>query len=203
MSELVGGDREVFVLDDDAGVCAALKVILSNSGYIVTGVSDGASFLALARACTPACILLDVYLPGRSGLDILKELIAEDYASPILMMSGQGNIQMAVEAVQHGALDFIEKPFRSDIVLRRVRDAIESWERRRNTAPKLPSHFPERDLLTPREIEVLDHMAIGMSSKEIARLLGISFRTIEAHRASMMLKLRAKNSVDLMRIILS
>jgi FixJ family two-component response regulator len=145
-------------------------------------------------------------MPGRSGLDILKELNADEYPAPILMMSGQGDIPMAVEALKNGALDFIEKPFDSETVLSRVQDAIDAWERRRNsvgTSKIRASRFPGRELLTQREIDVLDQISVGASSKEAARQMGISFRTVEVHRSRIMEKLGAKNSVDLMRIVLS
>ena len=204
MYEPIGSNGEIYVVDDDAGVRTALSAVFSRNGYVVTGLSDGASFLALARGRIPACILLDVYLPGRSGLDILRELNADDYAAPILVMSGQGDIPMAVEAIRNGALDFIEKPFHPDGVLQRVRDAIEAWERRRNSSSKIrTSQFSGRELLTRREIEVLEQISTGASSKEVARLMGISFRTVEVHRARIMEKVGAKNSVDLMRIVLS
>jgi two-component system, LuxR family, response regulator FixJ len=204
MAEPVGSKAEIYIVDDEAGVRAALSAVFSRNGFLVTAVSDGASFLALAHGCPPACILLDVHLPSGSGLDLLKELNADDYAAPILVMSGQGDIPMAVEAIRNGALDFIEKPFHPDTVLARVRDAIEAWERRRNSASKIrTSQFPGRDLLTQREIEVLDQISIGASSKEVARSMGISFRTVEVHRSRIMEKLGAKNSVDLMRIVLS
>jgi two-component system response regulator FixJ len=204
MAEPVGSKAEIYIVDDEAGVRAALSAVFSRNGFLVTAVSDGASFLALAHGRPPACILIDVHLPGGSGLDILKELNADDYAAPILVMSGQGDIPMAVEAIRNGALDFIEKPFHPDTVLARVRVAIEAWERRRNSASKIrTSQFPGRDLLTQREIEVLDQISIGASSKEVARSMGISFRTVEVHRSRIMEKLGAKNSVDLMRIVLS
>jgi two-component system response regulator FixJ len=202
MAEPVGSKAEIYIVDDEAGVRAALSAVFSRNGFLVTAVSDGASFLALAHGRPPACILLDVHLPSGSGLDLLKELNADDYAAPILVMSGQGDIPMAVEAIRNGALDFIEKPFHPDTVL--ARDAIEAWERRRNSASKIrTSQFPGRDLLTQREIEVLDQISIGASSKEVARSMGISFRTVEVHRSRIMEKLGAKNSVDLMRIVLS
>jgi FixJ family two-component response regulator len=206
MSQNGDSKGAIFIVDDDVDVRAVLSAVFSRSGYAVTALADGAALIKAARTQTPACILLDVYMPGRSGLDVLKELNADEYAAPILMMSGQGDIPMAVEALKSGALDFIEKPFNSETVLSRVRGAIEAWERRRNNlnASKIrASRFPGRDLLTQREIDVLDQISIGASSKEAARQMGISFRTVEVHRSRIMEKLGARNSVDLMRIVLS
>ena len=196
----------IFIVDDDVDVRTVLSAMFTRNGYAVTALADGPSLIKAARSQTPACILLDVYMPGRSGLDVLKELNADEYAAPILMMSGQGDIPMAVEALKNGALDFIEKPFDSETVLTRVQEAIDAWVRRRSnvgTSKIRASRFPGRELLTQREIDVLDQISIGASSKEAARQMGISFRTVEVHRSRIMEKLGAKNSVDLMRIVLS
>jgi two-component system response regulator FixJ len=198
--------EEIFIVDDDPAVRDALAVVLSLEGYQVTSFSEGASFLAAARSHVPACILLDVHMPGRSGLDILRELNAQDYDAPIFIISGQGDIPMAVEAIRNGALDFIEKPFDARTVVGRVREAMVAWKRRRDggtLSDILGMQFPGRDLLTPREGEVLAQIASGSSNKEAGRVLGISPRTIEVHRARIMEKLGAKNAADLVRIVLS
>jgi FixJ family two-component response regulator len=121
-----------------------LSAILRRNGYEVACFAEGQSFLVAARAREPACILLDVHLPGRSGLDILKDLDAEEYAVPILMISGAGDIPMAVEAIKHGALDFIEKPFRASTVSTAVQGAIVAWSRRSSNevANGLPKSSP-------------------------------------------------------------
>lgn len=206
MSEGSKSDYEIFIVDDDPAVRDALSVVLTLENYHVTSFADGGTFLTAARTRTPSCIILDVHMPGRSGLDILKDLNAEHYAAPILIISGQGDIPMAVDAVKNGALDFIEKPFDADTVVTRVREAIEATERRRTHAGApdgLAASFPGRELLTPREREVLAQIASGASNKEAGRLLGISPRTIEVHRARIMEKLGAKNAADLVRIVLS
>jgi len=196
--------EEIFIVDDDAAVRDSLSMVFSLQGYDVVGLSDGASLLSAARQRTPACIILDVHMPGRSGLDILKELNADAYGAPILIISGQGDIAMAVDAIKNGALDFIEKPFDGQGVLRRVREAIDAWRRRQESTGSSSvraARFPGRDLLTQREIDVLDQIASGASSKEAGRQLGISFRTVEVHRARIMEKLGAKYAVDLARIV--
>jgi FixJ family two-component response regulator len=198
--------EEIFIVDDDVGVRESLSLVFSLNGYEVVGLSDGSSLLAAARQRTPACIILDVHMPGRSGLDILRELNADAYGAPILIISGQGDIAMAVEAIKNGALDFIEKPFDAQGVISRVRDAIDAWRRRHakeNVSSVRSARFPGRELLTQREIDVLDQIASGSSSKEAGRELGISFRTVEVHRARIMEKLGAKNAVDLARIVFS
>jgi two-component system response regulator FixJ len=206
MSDVNKSDQEIFIVDDDPAVRDALSVVLTLENYRVTSFADGVTFLAAARTRTPACVILDVHMPGRSGLDILKDLNAEHYPAPILIISGQGDIPMAVDAVKNGALDFIEKPFDANTVVTRVAEAIDATDRRRRNAgfpDGLKASFPGRDMLTPREREVLSQIASGASNKEAGRLLGISPRTIEVHRARIMEKLGAKNAADLVRIVLS
>jgi FixJ family two-component response regulator len=196
---------EIFVVDDDPSVGETLSAILRRNGYEVTCFAEGQSFLAAARAREPACVLLDVNLPGQSGLDILKNLNGEHYPVPILMISGMGDIPMAVEAIKYGALDFIEKPFRASTVSAAVQAAIAAWTARRgdNVVNGVPTEFAGRKSLTKREAEVLAQLVIGASSKEAAIQLGISPRTIEIHRAHIMGKLGAKNIADLVRIVMS
>jgi len=197
---------EIFIVDDDPMVLNALTIVLSRQGYRVTGFAEGASFLAAARARTPDCIILDVQMPGQSGLDILKELNAQQYPAPIFIISGTGDIPMAVEAIKNGAFDFLEKPFDATTVVTRVREAIEASSRRAGQVDgidALPKTFPGHDLLTSRERDVLGAIASGSSNKQAGRELGISPRTIEVHRARIMEKLGAKNAADLVRIVLS
>jgi FixJ family two-component response regulator len=197
---------EIFVVDDDPGVRETLSVVLSAGGYQVICFADGAALLAVARNRTPSCILLDVNIPGKSGLDILKELHGEDYPAPIFIISGQGDIAMAVSAIKSGALDFIEKPFRGSEIVARLDEAIDAYARRQaeRSASKIASlRFPGREPLTRREREVLEQFASGASNKEAGRHLGISPRTIEDHRASIMKKLGARNAADLIRIVLT
>ena len=197
---------EIFIVDDDAAVRDALSVVFTLEGYPVRGFIEGASLLAATRSHTPACIILDALLPGQSGLDILKELDAHDYTAPIIIISGQGDIPMAVDALKKGAHDFIEKPFEADTVLACVCEAIETRARRgkNGRASGIQSlHFPTRELLTAREHEVLAQITAGASNKESGIRLGISPRTVEVHRAHIMEKLGARNTADLVRIVLS
>jgi FixJ family two-component response regulator len=197
---------EIFVVDDDPAVRETLSMVLSAGGYQVICFADGAALLAVARGRTPSCILLDVHIPGKSGLDILRELHGEDYPAPIFMISGQGDITMAVSAIKNGALDFIEKPFRGSEIVARLDEAIGAYARRQaeDTASRVTSlHFPGREPLTRREREVLEQFASGASNKEAGRHLGISPRTIEDHRANIMKKLGARNAADLIRIVMS
>lgn len=206
MADKPASRGEIFVVDDDPAVRDTLSMVLSAAGYQVICFADGAALLSVARNRTPAAILLDVHIPGKSGLDILKELHGEDYPAPIFMISGQGDIAMAVSAIKNGALDFIEKPFRGSEIVSRLEEAIEAYARRQ--AQNVPAsiatvHFPGREPLTRREREVLAQFTVGASNKEAGRTLGISPRTIEDHRANIMKKLGARNAADLVRIVMT
>ena len=207
MAEKALSRGEIFVVDDDPAVRDTLSMGLSAGGYQVICFADGAALLAVARTRTPSCILLDVHIPGKSGLDILKELHGEDYPAPIFMISGQGDIAMAVNAIKSGALDFIEKPFRGSEIVARLDEAIEAYARRQaenNSVSRIATlHFPGREPLTRREREVLEQFTAGASNKEAGRHLGISPRTIEDHRANIMKKLGARNAADLVRIVMT
>src|ERR1700744_2208896 len=126
MTQGTNAPGEIFVVDDDPAVRNLIALLVTKDGYQVVCFAAGDSLLAIARVQSPACIVLDVHIPGKSGLDILKELAARQHPAPIIIMSGKGDIAMAVAAIKHGALDFIEKPFRGSDVVQRVREAIEA-----------------------------------------------------------------------------
>jgi FixJ family two-component response regulator len=206
MSQAAPANGEIFIVDDDPAIRQMLSIVFAQAGFHATCFAEGSALLASARTAVPACIILDVNIPGRSGLDILKQLNAEDYPAPIFVISGQGDIPMAVEAIRNGALDFIEKPFRAGAVVTRVKESIEAWSRRQQdgTAPNAaPIGVPGREPLTRREQDVLTLIVAGASSKEAGRKLGISPRTVEFHRARIIEKIDAKNTADLIRIVMS
>lgn len=200
---MAGG--EIFIVDDEPAVLTAISAALRLEGYQVMGFADGGSFLEAAKTRRPTCVILDVQMPGRSGLDILKELNAQDYPAPIFIISGAGDIPMAVDAIRNGALDFIEKPFDARTVVARVGEAVAAWGGRDKAAGQsgIPADFPGREQLTAREHDVLVQIAGGASNKEAGRKLGISPRTVEVHRARIMEKLGAKNAADLVRLVMS
>jgi FixJ family two-component response regulator len=197
---------EIFVMDDDAATRETLSVALQQEGYDAICFADGAALLSLTKTRVPACIFLEVRNPGKSGIEILKKLRAEDYPAPVFIISGQGDIPTAVETIRNGALDFIEKPPCSNEMIRRVKAAIATLKQLQNESPcaKISSlHIPGSEPLTRREREVLARLAVGASNKEAARQLGLSSRTIEGHRANIMKKVGVRNAAELIHRVLS
>lgn len=197
--------NELFVVDDDAMMRDALSVVFTLAGYRVTGFADSETFLAAARKHTPACILLDLHLPDKSGVTVLKELNAQNYPAPIFIVTGDGDVGCAVEAVKSGAFDYLVKPFDARSIVIRVAGAIAAFKKSGIYANVGNgwAKFSGEALLTRREREVLAQIAAGASNKEAGRRLGISPRTIEVHRARIMEKIGARNAADLVRIVLS
>jgi two-component system, LuxR family, response regulator FixJ len=191
---------EVFIVDDDPDVRVGLSGVFAQAGYQVASFVDGETFVAAARKRIPACIILDLYLPAQSGLEILREIDAPNYPAPIFIASGRGDIPTAVAAIKFGAFDFFEKRSDPSKLVERVRQAVTACQQRQhhaNGGDAPLSSFPGSELLTKREREVLAQIAASATNKEAARNLGISQRTVEIHRAHIMDKLGAKNSVDL------
>jgi two-component system response regulator FixJ len=196
----------LFIVDDDAATRDALSVVFTLAGYRVTTFAEAESFLAAARSHTPAGVLLDLHLPDKSGLAVLRQLNAQHYPAPIFIISGDGDVACAVEAVKSGAFDYLIKPFDARAIVTRVGNAIASFAKRNapiNGANGMMFEFRGQASLTPREREVLAQIAAGASNKEAGRRLGISPRTIEVHRARIMEKIGARNAADLVRIVLS
>ena len=196
---------EVFVLEDDRDVREMLSGALTEAGHDVLCFADSCALLALARERIPACILLDVFVPGRSGLELLGELHREQYPAPVLMISGLSDVATAVASIKLGAVDFIEKPLRGPEIVTRVNVAIETQARRQGEGPPCLGslHFPGGQPLSKREREVLEQLVAGASTKEAARALGISPRTVEDHRSRIISKVGARNSADLIRIVMA
>lgn len=198
---------ELFIVDDDAATRDALSAVFTLAGYRVSVFADAETFLAAARARAraPSGVLLDLHLPDKSGLDVLRQLDAQHYPAPIFIISGDGDVACAVEAVKSGAFDYMLKPFDARAMVRRVGEAIAGFANRHtpiNDSHAAVLEFPGRARLTPREREVLAQIAGGASNKEAGRRLGISPRTIEVHRARIMEKIGARNAADLVRIVL-
>ncbi|MGY8667320.1 response regulator [Bradyrhizobium sp. UFLA05-109] len=189
---------EVFVIDTDASSREQLSMALEQKAYEVVCFADGASLLSEAKVRMPACVLLEMQAPDRSGLDVLKRLREENCMAPVLVTSANGSIAMAVDAIKSGAFDFIEKPFESHEIAGRIDAAIDEFAQ---PDSNLQRWLTGCEPLTGRESEVLEHLAAGRTNKEIARLMRLSARTVEGYRASILRKAGAKNVTDMLRRI--
>ena len=146
--------NEIFIVEDDPLISDLLCMVFRSEGYRATSFSDGGTFKAVARQRAPACIILDVCMPGRSGLELLKDIDARNYSAPIIIMSGMASTLIAVEAVKNGAIDIIEKPFALDGLVTRVREVTDAWMRQGTATNILKSpsmKFPDCQRLTRRE----------------------------------------------------
>jgi FixJ family two-component response regulator len=192
--------NEIYVVDDDVVVRDAIKSILKSAGYSFVAFSDGDSLLEAARRRQPMCILLDLVIPGKTGMEVIEALRPLEYPAPVLVISGQATIAQAVTVLKAGAFDFIEKPFTKKHLLERIEAAIESRlpQRRfqvRSDGPNVP--------LTVREVEVLEWLQKGTTSKVIAKALKVSSRTVEYHRANLLRKFGVRNAARLLQVVLS
>lgn len=194
-------DRQrVYVIDDDEAVRDSLEALLLADGYDVLGFSSAEDFLARRdRLAAAACCLLDIRMPGMDGLALLKQLQDEPADLAVVMMTGHGDIPMAVKAMKLGALDFVEKPFDTHVMLEAVATAISS-ARQGKTATIDPALIEQVGRLTPRERDVLEHLVAGRSNKEVGFELSISPRTVEIHRARLMEKMKAESLALLVRM---
>lgn len=195
---------EIFIIDNDASMRETLARTLEQRGYDVISFADGAALLAHAKARMPLCIFLEVGTSDRSGIDLLKRLRTENCPAPVFVTSATGAISMAVDAIRNGAFDFIVKPFCGNEVARRVEAAIDEYSKPADYHVAEASLFiPGSQPLTGREREVLARIAVGETNKEAARRLGLSARTIEGYRASIMRKVGARNAAELLRRVFS
>ena len=203
ISETLMNGGGVFVVDDDPTLLSAMGYILRRAGLSTRTFAHADALQRQLSDSAPSCILLDVLMPVRSGLDILSDLRSRGYSRPVVMMSGAGDIPMAVEAMQRGAANFIKKPFSSEELVGMVTGSVKIWqERQMQPATPCRTDFPGHALLTRREREILQRIAAGATAKEAALVLDISPRTVEFYRARIFQKLGAKNSADLVRIVM-
>ncbi len=182
-------DSVVHVVDDDPGVRGALALLLESNGFRVQCYPSAEAFLASYDAAQPGCLVLDVRMPDMSGLELQHELKRRAVSIPIIFLSGHGDVPMAARAFRAGAVDFLEKPFDAAQLLSRIEDALDRDRRMREQDRQRRQAHARYQRLTPREREVMALVVEGKSNKEIARLLDVSHRTIDVHRARVMEKM--------------
>lgn len=193
-------DRTVYVVDDDASVRDALSMLLRVSGYAVASFGTATEFLDVCMPGTPGCIILDVDMPGMDGPALQQELIRRGVQLPVIFLSGKGTIPITVRTIKAGAVDFLTKPVDGSVLLARVQKALEQGLLLQKQAEAFQSIALRLAALTEREREVMKLAVAGLTNKEIAQRLGISYRTVEIHRTHVMQKTGASNLLELARI---
>lgn len=191
---------DVHVVDDDAAVRDSLAMLLESAGLVVRTYDSAAAFLAAATDLTSGCVLTDVRMPDIDGLTMQRELAARRCSLPVIVMTGHGDVPIAVQALKAGASDFLEKPFDDAHLVRAVRNALQASARARQAAAGAAELAARLATLTPREREVLDRLVAGQPNKTIAYDLGTSPRTVEVQRARVMEKMGARSLPELVRM---
>lgn len=195
--------QTVFIIDDDDAVRKSLAMVLEMEGIRVATYESAEAFLASDLSRCNGCAIVDLYLPGMSGLELQQNLIENDVALPIVFLTGHGEIPMSVVAIKHGAEDFLVKPITLDKLLPVIQASL-AKSKQMQAKLKRQQDVKSRTLkLTQREWEVLRLTTEGLSAKEIARDLNISFRTVEKHKSSLLLKTGARNMLDLLSDVLT
>jgi FixJ family two-component response regulator len=189
----------VFIVDDDPSFRDSLQFLLESVGLEVRIFSSAQEFLAAADPEAPGCLLLDVRMPGMSGLDLQNELANAEISLPIIFITGHGTVPMSVQAMKAGAVDFLQKPFDEQDLLNAVNQAIEQDRQTRLERDALREIQKRIESLTPREYEVFTLLVSGMLNKQVAYRLGTTERTIKAHRSRIMEKMEADSLADLVR----
>jgi FixJ family two-component response regulator len=192
----------VFVVDDDEAVRNSLRLLLKSVGLSATAVASAQQFLSNYDPAQPGCLVLDVRMPGMSGLELQEQLNLRGAIIPVIFITGHGDIPMAVDAMQQGAFDFLQKPFRDQDLIDRVQRALEKDHRGRAELSERSRFRERRESLTPREREVLTLVTSGKPNKIMAADLGVSQRTVEIHRARVMEKMGASSLAQLVRMVM-
>jgi len=192
----------IFVVDDDDAVRTALRLLIKSLGLPVETFASAQEFLDSFDADRPGCLVTDIRMPGMSGLELQAKLNEIHSITPLVFISGHGDIPMAVEAMQHGAMDFIQKPFRDQDLIDRIHQALELDHANRAALKGRDAIIERIRTLTPREHEVLALVAAGKANKVIAGDLDVSQRTVEIHRARVMEKMNASSLAHLVRMVI-
>ncbi len=195
--------KTVYVVDDDPGVLKSLQWLIRSVGLSVETFDSGQAFLESYDSDGPGCVLLDVRMPGMTGMEVQNSLRTNGRDLPVIFLTGHGDVSTASRAFLSGAFDFLEKPFDGDLLLERVREAIAKDEAARRERSQRERARERLGRLTARELEVLQYVVDGKSSREIAAALDRSVNTVENQRACIMRKMETPNVVSLIRLVLS
>jgi two-component system, LuxR family, response regulator FixJ len=190
----------VYIVDDDDGMRRALSVLMTTVGYQPAAFAGPREFLAKHDPSQPSCLVLDVRMPEMSGLELQQHLNRSGSMLPVILVSGHGDIPMAVQAMKDGAFDFLQKPFRDQELLDRINGALKLDAENRASTDRLADLKQRSDSLTPREREVMGSVVDGKANKVIAIDLGLSERTVEIHRANVMEKMGARSVAHLVKM---
>ena len=192
--------RLVHLVDDDEAIRRSIGFMLKTSGYHLRSYESGVELLKGAPNLEPGCILLDIRMPGMDGLEVQAALKDKGVSLPVILMTGHGDVSLAVQAMKAGSVDFIEKPFEKAVLLSAIEHGVERLKRSAANQDRADEAAVRLQALTPREREVLDGLAKGLPNKTIAYDLGISPRTVEIHRANVMSKLGVRSLSEALRI---
>jgi RNA polymerase sigma factor (sigma-70 family) len=190
----------VFVVDDDPSVCRALKRLIGSLGLRVETFGSAQEFLQWQRPDVPSCLVIDVRLPGMSGLDLQRQLASGNIHIPSIIITGHGDIPMSVRAMKAGAVEFLTKPFRDQDLLDAIQLALEQDRTRRQREAEIAVLRERFDSLTPREREILPLVVSGLLNKQIAAEIGTSEATVKVHRSQLTRKMAADSLADLVRM---
>jgi FixJ family two-component response regulator len=195
-------DQRVYIVDDDEAMRDSLAWLLESQGFAVTAYASAEDFLAACRDGMAGCIVLDVRMPGMSGLELYEKLNARHCTLPVIFITGHGDVPMAVSALKKGAVDFIEKPFGDKDMLRLVAQCLE-LDRANREKNRLGEAAARRlAALTEREVEVMDLIIAGKLNKQIADVLNISIKTVEVHRSRIMDKMEVRTVAELVQAVM-
>ena len=192
-------DPIVYVVDDDEAIRSALRLLMKSANLRVAACASAEEFLKTYKPEPPGCLVLDIRMPGMSGLELQKLLLERHIRVPVIIMSGHGDVTMVVQAMKSGAADFIEKPFKNDALLELVKQCVARDIETRKLERQHMEAASRIASLTPREREVMELLIQGKRNKIIASVLGISNRTVEAHRAKIMEKMHAHSLSEIVR----
>jgi two-component system response regulator FixJ len=193
----------VYVVDDDDGMRRALSLLLNTVGYKTAAFASPKDFLEKFQPDTAGCLILDIRMPGMSGLELQQRLNRMGSMLPVIFITGHGDVPMAVQAMKEGAFEFVQKPFRDQDLLDRINHALEQDRENRGTLARRADVLHRIESLTPREKQVMDLVVDGAANKVIAIDLGLSERTVEIHRAKVMEKMGARSVAHLVKLQLS